>query len=338
MEATAAPKPKRAPRSKKDVSVPVPATPALFIEELSGAATPPAPPAKKKTAKPVVVAKVTPGGIIGQLGGTEQRPLIAHLPVQLSEIESDLFGGGGGGGSSEPCPFSEDSMLAPVPATVDETQATTVMSVRPSLPLNYTERLMIRYTDANREQRLPETTDVACWWDAHPFRGRPCVIPLKIQEDIWHVYGNFCCAECAAAYLFAERLDAHVQWERYALLNRLYGEGQKEGVRLAPARTVLRLFGGMLDVSEYRALVSEGRMRLDVMMPPMISITQVMDTKPIDFYDASVKNNFIPWEMDRMNRPGAQGLRLRRTKPVAEKEATLEGCMGIVMGGQKVTA
>jgi hypothetical protein len=54
-----------------------------------------------------------------------------------------------------------------------------------------------------------------------------------------------------------------------------------------------------------------------------------MDTKPIDFYDASMKNTFIPWEMDRMNRPGAQGLRLRRTKPVAEKEATLEWCMGI---------
>jgi len=268
---------------------------------------------------------VTPAGIIGQLGGAEQRPLIAHLPVQISEIEGDLFSSG------EPCPFNPDDTLAPVPMMTTPAAATTVSDMRPSLPMNYTERLMIRYTDANREQRLPDTTDVACWWDAHPFRGRPCVIPLKIEEDIWHVYGNFCCPECAAAYLFSERLDAHVQWERYALLNRLYGEGRAEGVRLAPARTVLRLFGGVLDVTEYRALVAEGRMRLDVMLPPMISITQVMDTKPIDFYDASVKNNFIPWEMDRMNRPGAQGLRLRRTKPVAEKEATLEWCMGITV-------
>lgn len=293
----------------------------------------PPPPAKKKTAKPAVVAKVTPAGIVGQLGGAEQRPLIAHLAVQMREIDGDMFGGG------ELCPFDTDDTLAPVPAaaaTTTPSEASTAPVVaRPSLPMNYTERLMIRYTDANREQRLPETTDVACWWDAHSFRGRPCVIPLKIEEDIWHVYGNFCCPECAAAHLFSERLDAHVQWERYALLNRLYGEGRKEGVRLAPARTVLRLFGGVLDVSEYRALVGEGRMRLDVMLPPMISITQVMDTKPIDFYDASVKNNFIPWEMDRMNRPGAQGLRLRRTKPVAEKEATLEWCMGI---SQKVTA
>jgi hypothetical protein len=99
--------------------------------------------------------------------------------------------------------------------------------------------------------------------------------------------------------------------------------------RLAPARAVLRLFGGALDISDFRSIVADKRMRVDVMMPPMISIIQVMDTKPIDFYDATVKNNFIPWEMDRMNRPGAQGLRLRRTKPISEKEATLEFCMGI---------
>ena len=87
--------------------------------------------------------------------------------------------------------------------------------------------------------------------------------------------------------------------------------------------------GGTLDISVFRQTVHEKRLRVDVMTPPMISIIQVMDTKPIDFYDASMKNTFIPWEMDRMNRPGAQGLRLRRSKPVVEKEATLEHCMGI---------
>lgn len=199
---------------------------------------------------------------------------------------------------------------------------------RPLIPISHSEKLMVRFQDANRDQELPDTTDIACFWDCNTFRGRPCVIPTVIEEGIWRVYGNFCCPECAAAFLFNERLDSHVQWERYALLNRLYASDD-EPVRLAPARTVLRMFGGSLDVADFRAIVADKRMRVDVMTPPMISIVQVMDTKPIDFYDASMKNTFIPWEMDRMNRPGAQGLRLRRTKPVAEKEATLEWCMGI---------
>jgi hypothetical protein len=213
--------------------------------------------------------------------------------------------------------------------TVVESPPAAAVAARPSLPLHYSEKLMIRFQDANRDQSLPDQTDVACFWCCHSFRNQPCVIPTVIEEGIWRVYGNFCCPECAAAYLFNERLDSHVQWERYALFNRLYAQGE-ESVRLAPPRTVLRMFGGTLDVSEFRSIVADKQMRVDVMTPPMISIIQVMDTKPIDFYDASLKNTFIPWEMDRMNRPGAQGLRLRRSKPVAEKESTLEWCMGIV--------
>lgn len=365
-------KPKRAPRTKKAATAAaaaesvvgafggtVTATPAIFIEEVEKPTPVPTPSAAAKRGKkggaagtpakkPAVVAVVTPDGIQGSLTG-EHRPLIAHLPIHSGEIDNDMFAATpAADGEAEdtiqhqpPKPYDPEDVYAHfggdgIPAA--SPKAVTVVAAapapaaeRPSLPMNYSEKLMIRYQDANREQRLPESTDVACFWDCHSFRGQPCVIPVKIEEDIWRVYGNFCSPSCAAAYLFNEPLDSAVQWERYALLNRLYADGE-QSVRLAPARTVLRMFGGTLDVSEYRGIVGEKRMRIDVMTPPMISIIQVMDTKPIDFYDASVKNTFIPWEMDRMNRPGAQGLRLRRTKPVAEKEATLEFCMGIVKG------
>ena len=364
-------KPKRASRAKKpavgagtaDTIVsafggkPVAPVPALFVEEVASASAPvPAPAIKKKPAakKPAIVATVTPDGIQGSLTpATEQRPLIAHLPIRMSDLDNELFADAGVSSSTAtttadstgagPKPYDPDdvftlfgmntisgasaSIEVPTPPAAVET-STVATATRPSLPLHYSEKLMIRFQDANREKRLPDSTDVACFWDCHAFRGQPCVIPVSIEEGIWRVYGNFCCPECAAAYLFNERLDSSVQWERYALLNRLYAEGE-QSVRLAPPCTILRMFGGMLDVSEFRAIVSDRRMRIDVMTPPMISIIQVMDTKPIDFYDASMKNTFIPWEMDRMNRPGAQGLRLRRTKPVAEKEATLEWCMGI---------
>ncbi len=329
------------------VTVPAPApAPAIFIEEVEVPAVLPAPPTKTKkpaTRKPPVVASVTPDGIQGMLTPvTEQRPLIAHMPIHAQDIDNDLFAPAPS--AAEPSalvrPYDPDDVFVGINGQQgyqltqhiipqDFKQAEEVPVLRPTLPLHYSEKLMVRFQDANREQQLPDSTDVACFWDCHPFRGTPCVIPTVIEEGIWRVYGNFCSPECAAAYLFSERLDSHVQWERYALLNRLYAGGET-GVRLAPSRNILRLFGGTLDISDFRHIVNEKRMRVDVMTPPMISIIQVMDTKPIDFYDASMKNTFIPWEMDRMNRPGAQGLRLRRTKPVAEKEATLEYCMGIV--------
>jgi len=355
------PKPKRAARSKKatapvkmeesGVAASVSDTivnafggqvaPAIFIEEIEHV---PSPVVKgkaksKPVRKPVVIAQVTPDGIQGSLTpAAEQRPLIAHLPIRATDLENDMFaptppvqeltpGQPNPYDSTEVyAVFGQEQQTTPPPKKVEEDVE---VAVRPSLPLHHSERLMVRFQDANREQRLPDSTDVACFWDCHSFRGTPCVIPTVIEEGIWRVYGNFCCPECAAAFLFNERLDLHVQWERFALLNRLYSI-DAEPIRLAPARTVLRLFGGAVDISDFRSIVVDKRMRVDVMMPPMISIIQVMDTKPIDFYDASMKNTFIPWEMDRMNRPGAQGLRLRRTKPVAEKESTLEFCMGIV--------
>ncbi len=321
---------------------PAPA-PALFVEETDIPS--PAPKTKKSAAarKPAVVASVTPDGIQGSLNPqVEQRPLITHLPIHESDINNDLFDSDipatptmteGG-----PKPYDPTDLYVgfnqPPPDAVAPTAAPTLLvqevpvATRPTLPMNYSEKLMVRFQDANRDQILPDSTDVVCFWDCSPFRGRPAIIPTGIEEGIWRVYGNFCCPECAAAYLFNERLDSHVQWERYALLNRLYAGGEGS-VRLAPPRTILRMFGGSMEVVDYRAILADKRIRIDVMSPPMISIIQVMDTKPIDFYDASMKNSFIPWEMDRMNRPGAQGLRIRRTKPVNEKEATLEFCMGI---------
>jgi hypothetical protein len=330
-----------APPAQSVVSAFGGAAPAIFIDEIEHVPTPaPAPKktAAKKTNKPPVIAAVTPDGIQGTLTPqVEQRPLIAHLPIRSLDIDGDLFAAdmvinpvAARDGVENPFEeiYENPKDMAHQKRTLDIVNPLTAVSTRPSLPMNYSERLMVRFQDANREQVLPESTDVACFWDCHTFRGRPCIIPMVIEEGIWRVYGNFCSPECAAAHLFNEHLDSHVKWERYALLNRLYAEGEGS-VRLAPPKTALHLFGGALEIADYRAIVGEKRMRIDVQAPPMISIIQVMDTKPIDFYDASMKNTFIPWEMDRMNRPGAQGLRLRRSKPIAEKEATLEFCMGI---------
>lgn len=319
------------------------AAPAIFLEEVAKPVAPPAP--AKKAKKPAVVAVVTPDGIQGNLSIYDNRPLVAHLPnIHAEDIDSDLFSNKSlptQPVGDAPCAYDPNDIFMnydmpttpPVVQTPIATASKKEEVSRPTLPLHYSEKLMIRFLDANRDQTLPDSTEVACFWDCHPFRGRPCVIPVGIEEGIWRVYGNFCCPECASAYLFNEHLDSHVQWERFALLNRLYsayvGEDKEKTLRLAPSKSILRLFGGTLDISEYREIIYGKRMRVDVMSPPMISIIQVMDTKPIDFYDASMKNTFIPWEMDRMNRPGAQGLRLRRSKPVMDKEATLEFCMGI---------
>jgi hypothetical protein len=204
------------------------------------------------------------------------------------------------------------------------------------LPSHYSEKLMVLFQDSNRYQRLPDKTDIACFWCCHSFQSPPFAIPSHILDETWYMYGNFCSPECCTAYLFKERIDNHAQWERYALLNSLYAEdaevvaGSPRGVRPSPPREVLRMFGGSMDISEYRAVLHEKRLRIDVLTPPIVSIIQTMDTKPIDFYDQNLKNVFIRNDIQhKFNAPGAQGLRLRRTQPRQSRESTVEWAMQI---------
>jgi len=311
-----------------------------------------APPAKKtrgKAKKPAVVATVTPDGIIGSLI-TEMRPLIAHIPINCFKVSDDTEQKGDAPkyDPTVPAPydikdnqsFLNEERGESAAAVLPET--TSVSDVRHfeapykcTLPAHYSERLMVQFQDSNRAQKLPDRTDCYCFWCCHPFDSVPCVIPSDIKEAVYQVYGNFCSPECAVAYLFYERLDSNIQWERYAMLNSMYSDdceikgGSSTGIRSAPKREVLRIFGGSMDIREFRAIIHEKKLRIDVLTPPMVSIIQTMDTKPIDFYDQSLRNVFVPTEARRLNAPGAQGLRLRRSKPIAGKESTLEFVMNI---------
>ena len=300
----------------------------------------------KKT--PPVVAIVTPAGITGSFL-TQQRPLIAHLPISSADLSFEASNLVKPENNATPIAFDgsqkemsyletvpEGDTTMPSPALVfSHPQAELpVAETKCRLPSHYSEKLMVLFQDNNRYQKLPEKTEIACFWCCHSFISPPVALPSHILDEVWYVYGNFCSPECATAYLFKERIDANVQWERYALLNSLYADdaevpaGSSQGVRPAPPREVLRMFGGSMDIREYRALVHEKRLRVDVLTPPMVSIIQTMDTKPIDFYDQNLKNVFIRNDIQhKYNAPGAQGLRLRRTKPVKNRESTVDWAM-----------
>lgn len=241
-----------------------------------------------------------------------------------------------------PPPSQQQSMWSVPPSDLAKTSAESKWTqpakqkeepaARGSLPCYYSEKLMVQYQDKNRLQALPEKTDIHCYWDCHAFTGTPCVIPSNISEGVWRVYGNFCSPNCATAYLFSQRLDAGEQWERYSKLNRLYHnfcQSAAQGIQAAPAREILRIFGGSLDITEYRDLLYQPSIRVDVLTPPMVSIIQSMDTKPIDFYEAALKNVFIQNDGEKLQKAGVMGLKLRRSKPIREKENTLEFCMRI---------
>jgi hypothetical protein len=317
----------------------------------------------KKSKKPVkVVAVVTPDGIQGSFTPEPRRPLIAHLAVHSSEVKfhdtpiqydpnppqqpepydmtlDNMFSS-----TQEPLELQgaeenakekeEDSIFEPTEGgDVEEAKDQT----KESRPLQLFTRadLMIQYKDSLKTKQIPEKTDISCFWCTHRFDGQPCIIPEREEKGVYRVYGNFCCPPCALSYLLRENIDPHVRWERMALLNRLYDRDGQCRVFPAPAQECLDIFGGPISIESFRATIASKRVRIDVHMPPMVSILGSIDTKPIDFFDSSLKNtliNPIPFEKQAKTE---DGLRLKRSKPLKDKDSTLDAVMNIQIKSKK---
>ncbi len=193
--------------------------------------------------------------------------------------------------------------------------------------------LLVQFANTTHTHELPAETSLACFWCCEGFSGKPCVIPTRIVDKVWHVYGNFCTPQCCMAYLLSELLDAHVRWERIALLSRLYG-GQFNGrIYPAPSRESLQRFGGPIAINDFRSICDSQRVRVDIHYPPMVSILASMDTKPIDFYETSMRGNYVPQynPQKTTHEHGSSQLKLKRTKPLKEKESTLDACLNITV-------
>jgi hypothetical protein len=130
------------------------------------------------------------------------------------------------------------------------------------------------------------------------------------------------------AYLFDMPQDSYARWEQLSLLNRLYGPAVGGPVKPAPPRQILKLFGGPVSIDEYRDLVRKGKLRVDIHLPPMVSLLATMDTKPIDFYDVSLTKNVMETVKERLAK-AEEVLKLKRTKPLKAWESTLDACINL---------
>ncbi len=110
----------------------------------------------------------------------------------------------------------------------------------------------------------------ACFWDTCEYDNPACRIPLYIMGDTIHGYGSFCRPECAVAYLFQENIDDSTKFERYQLINRIYGPiyNYKKNIKPAPSPYyTLDKYYGDLSIQEYRRLLKSEHLLMVVEKP-----------------------------------------------------------------------
>jgi len=310
------------------------------------------PKAKGKQAQIVAVVSAN-GEIQGTFTPEPRRPLIAHLPFRTSEVqfqdgplmydprppgvpepyEADDLYTSNAELIEQPLELKKDILPPAVSENIQiqvaQTQVTQAVRQDETKAFR-TIDVMLEYKVANETKTLPESVEAACFWCAGCFDGRPVVIPSLEERGIYKVYGNFCTLSCALSYLLTEQVDPQVRWERQALLNRMYK--QTSAIHPAPPRESLALFGGTLSHDQYRSIIEKKVLRIDSHLPPVISILATLDTKPIDFYETSLRNTSVNATLGgtvELMKNSEPGLRLKRSKPLKDKESTLDAVMNL---------
>jgi hypothetical protein len=129
--------------------------------------------------------------------------------------------------------------------------------------------------DYNANSGWPERTGALCHWCCHGFEGMPFGIPVARRAGKYHVIGNFCSLECAAASNFDRSRGSDLAWERNMLINELsaaVGNGLVK-VTPAPTRELLQQFGGDMDITKFRGMVR----RVRLVYPPCMVVELAHD-------------------------------------------------------------
>lgn len=117
----------------------------------------------------------------------------------------------------------------------------------------------------------PARTDVWCWHCCHGFDTQPLPLPIRYDDrrDEFHVMGNFCSWPCMKT--FNSESTSYMKTVISTIITLFHKRctGVLRGIRGAPPRIALRVFGGHLSIAEFRG-ASEREVEHCVLPPRMV--------------------------------------------------------------------
>jgi len=142
----------------------------------------------------------------------------------------------------------------------------------------------------------PKKTDISCWWCCHRFKNVPIGMPIKynIEKRKFLVHGVYCSFSCMVSDFFNRNLKGIQYKETLQLIRYFYVllTGNKISVNELPRaspRETLKMFGGNLDIEEFRGMFEEGVIYKMIGYPMYITRTYIKK----DSIDLKKKNEKI---------------------------------------------
>jgi hypothetical protein len=170
------------------------------------------------------------------------------------------------------------------------------------------------------------SAQTACFWCCHQFGWTACVLPKSYDayKNLYTAEGNFCSPECALSYSYADnRISDSTKWLQHSLLSTIYSDLYKSrSLSPAPPRTLLRMFGGPLDIKQYRDYITGTN---DIVLSDLPPIRLQFPSMNVQGPIRDIKK-YVYLSSDVVEKANEQ-LRLKRSKPVNTTSLTLDMCI-----------
>lgn len=190
--------------------------------------------------------------------------------------------------------------------------------------------IMYEFVDKKQKDYWPERTDIFCYWCCHGFNTRPLGMPVKFKNGKFFLSRNYCSWNCMISHLF--QLKEYDMYEKYQLINYMYSkiyDCPPVKIRPAPAREVLKVFGGFLTIEEFRESALLFNKKYEVMYPPLTSMIPQVEECTMEIASNKKKEkSFVPVDQNLLDRV-QKTLKLKRDKPLVNNKHTLESYMDI---------
>ena len=126
-------------------------------------------------------------------------------------------------------------------------------------------------------KNIIEIQQICCWWCTYQFDNLACGIPIKYDNDKYHVKGYFCSFNCALSYNENENMDYLIKQERRSLLNLLYNNMEPlcYEIKKAPRKECLIRFGGILTIEEFRKNNKEYKLTYPPILPLIPELEEI---------------------------------------------------------------
>jgi hypothetical protein len=223
-------------------------------------------------------------------------PIIAHLPIDLSEVideeVDDIFI------KSEYHSTTNESEIKILKKKVEELKQS-----------------LAKYEKNTKPSIILCNSLSKCWWDKHNYDTPDVEMPENYINGIFNCTGKFCSWECMMAYNI-DINDENVS-KRISLIHMMHKKtyGNCRYIKPAPSWKILTDFGGCISIDEFRLNLTANDIEYNYIKAPIISRISYIEKIPLK------KDTDVDIKMD--------DLILKRSKPLRSSKYSLESIMGL---------